>query len=91
MASIQFSQNIFNSLRFVVANRSNAAGLAKEFSEMFNLEINLVRTMQSLDLTYAQLKEASIDLPNPDADPLLDEENRTKFVTNIINLSDLTD
>ncbi len=88
---IDFAQKVLCSLRCFVANRSNAAGIAKEFSEMFKIEVSMVREIQRIDLSHSLLQEATIDLPNQDTDPLLDEENRTEFVSNIIALSNLND
>ncbi|WP_318441820.1 hypothetical protein [Photobacterium leiognathi] len=88
---MSFAHKILCSLRCFVANRSNSAGIAKEFSEMFKLDVTLVREMQRIDLSMDLLEEAGVDLPNPNADPLLDEENRTEFVNNIITLSNLSD
>lgn len=89
MIDVRFAHQVLCLLRYDLTNRSNASILAKKFSRDFNVSIELVNTIQKIDFSLDILSEATTDLPNPDADPIICSENRSKFLENIIVINSL--
>ena len=89
MADIRFAHQVLCLLRYDLTNRSNASILAKKFSHDFAVDIKLVNKIQKIDFSLDVLSEATTDLPNPDADPIICLANRSKFLENIIMINSL--
>ncbi|PSW30815.1 hypothetical protein C9J21_18175 [Photobacterium phosphoreum] len=89
MADVTFAHQLLCSLRYNSTNRSNASILAKEFSQSFDISIELVNTIQKIDFSLDILSEAANGLPNPNADPIICSENRNEFLTNLVAINSL--